>query len=73
MSRSIQNTAGRLAAAHPAFSFFNAMRDMAAIARQRKTLADLPAHLLKDIGVTETAAKKEAMRAPWDVPAHWRG
>lgn len=72
MSRSIHHTAGHMAAAHPAFGFFNALRVMAAVRRQRKTLAGLPAHLLKDIGISERAAHEEAARAPWDVPAHWR-
>ena len=73
MSRSTTHTAGRFAAAHPAFSLFNAMRDMAAIARQRRALADLPDHLLTDIGISKTEARAEVTRAPWDVPAHWRG
>ncbi|WP_333713482.1 DUF1127 domain-containing protein [Yoonia sp.] len=72
MSRSIHHTAGHMAATHPAFGLFNALRDMAAVSRQRKTLADLPAHLLSDIGISESAALAEAARAPWDVPAHWR-
>ena len=40
--------------------------------RQRRRLADLDAHLLDDIGVSEEQASREAKRAVWDVPSHWR-
>lgn len=40
--------------------------------RQRRTLADLSPHQLRDIGLTEEAAKREAARPIWDVPSHWR-
>ena len=40
--------------------------------RQRRTLANLTDHELKDIGVTRKEAQKEAARPLWDVPAHWR-
>lgn len=40
--------------------------------RQRRDLAKLDSHLLKDIGVTEAEAQKEANRPVWDVPNHWR-
>ena len=73
MSTSIHHTATRTAAAHPALGFIAAFRDMVAVARQRKALADLPDHLLSAIGVSADAAKQEAERAPWDVPAYWRG
>ena len=73
MSTSIHHTVLRTTAAHPAFGLFNAVSDMIAVARQRKALAALPEHLLSDIGVSAKAARAEAERAPWDVPAHWRG
>ncbi len=41
------------------------------LARQRRQLAKLEAHLLADIGVTKDAAISEATRPIWDVPAHW--
>lgn len=53
-------------------SFFGAVANYAAIARQRHALSQLDDHLLQDIGLTQTEAKSEADRAPWDVPAHWR-
>jgi uncharacterized protein YjiS (DUF1127 family) len=40
--------------------------------RQRHDLRALDAHLLRDIGITATDARREADRAPWDVPSHWR-
>ncbi|MEM1362712.1 MAG: DUF1127 domain-containing protein [Pseudomonadota bacterium] len=39
---------------------------------QRKDLANLDAHLLKDIGISPEAAKTEASRPIWDVPTHWQ-
>jgi len=39
--------------------------------RQRRTLAQLDPHLLKDIGITPEMARKEAIRPIWDAPAHW--
>lgn len=40
--------------------------------RQRRRLAQLDDHLLRDIGLTRAEAEAEAARAPWDVPSHWR-
>ena len=42
------------------------------IARQRRQLERLDAHLLKDIGLTDDAARAEARRPIWDAPDHWR-
>ncbi len=39
--------------------------------RQRRRLAGLDDHLLRDIGLTREDADREATRKPWDVPAHW--
>ena len=41
--------------------------------RSRRALAQLSAEQLHDIGLTVEDAAQEARRAPWDVPAHWRG
>jgi len=51
---------------------WSVLRQMMALYRQRSDLGRLDAHLLEDIGVSETAARTEARRAPWDVPGHWR-
>lgn len=42
------------------------------LARERRALARLDSHLLRDIGLTRDDATEEARRAAWDVPAHWR-
>lgn len=39
--------------------------------KQRKALYELDDHLLRDIGVTPEAARREARRPPWDAPDHW--
>ena len=42
------------------------------IARQRRQLGQLDAHLLKDIGLPDDAARVEARRPIWDAPSYWR-
>ncbi|MGI1662700.1 DUF1127 domain-containing protein [Palleronia sp. KMU-117] len=50
------------------------------VMRQRRALAALDARLLDDLGLTEAEVRREAARAPWDVPDdipwdvpnHWR-
>lgn len=42
-----------------------------ALAAQRRQLASLDDALLRDIGLTRAEARREAARAPWDVPRHW--
>lgn len=46
-------------------------RDGPALARQRRALAQLDDHLLRDIGLDRHAAWSEAVRPVWDVPRHW--
>lgn len=41
--------------------------------KQRKALSELDDHLLRDIGITPEAARREARRPPWDAPDHWLG
>jgi len=45
---------------------------MLGLARQRRDLSQLDAHMLRDIGVTPDEARAEARRPLWDVPRHWR-
>ncbi|MGB0661149.1 MAG: DUF1127 domain-containing protein [Mangrovicoccus sp.] len=45
--------------------------DLWGLIRQRRALAELDAHLLADLGLTETEAQREAARPVWDVPSHW--
>ena len=42
-----------------------------ALGRQRRDLAGLDAHQLRDIGITAQQAATEAARPVWDAPAHW--
>lgn len=42
-----------------------------ALARQRRRLAALEAHLLDDIGLTRQDALRESRRPAWDAPDHW--
>jgi uncharacterized protein YjiS (DUF1127 family) len=61
-----QRRAGALATL---FGFFE-------VSRQRRALLDLDAHLMEDLGLTEADVRREANKAPWDipwdVPNHWR-
>ncbi len=43
-----------------------------ALSRQRRALARLDDHMLKDIGLTRHQAYAEAQKRVWDVPASWR-
>ena len=43
----------------------------AALYHQRRALARLDARALRDIGVTTGAARAEAARPVWDMPANW--
>lgn len=48
------------------------MADALAARRQRRALAALDAHSLRDLGLTRDQALAEAARPVWDVPPHWR-
>ncbi|MDF0599874.1 DUF1127 domain-containing protein [Psychromarinibacter sp. C21-152] len=52
-------------------TLFGRLMALAALRRQRRTLAQLDDHLLQDIGVTRDAALRESQRPIWDAPAHW--
>lgn len=39
--------------------------------KERKALSQLDDHLLRDIGVTPEAARRESRRLLWDAPDHW--
>lgn len=45
--------------------------DLFQLWRERRALARLDAHALRDLGLEEGAAAAEAHRPVWDVPAHW--
>ncbi|MEO0682457.1 MAG: DUF1127 domain-containing protein [Pseudomonadota bacterium] len=40
--------------------------------RSRTALSELNADQLRDIGLSEETARKEASRPFWDAPSHWR-
>jgi uncharacterized protein YjiS (DUF1127 family) len=66
-------TTRTLGAARPARAFSLPLALWMSLSRNRKRLAKLDAHMLRDIGLTPELAKEEADRPFWDVPAHWRG
>jgi uncharacterized protein YjiS (DUF1127 family) len=51
---------------------FHRLLSLAAVLRNRRRLAELPGHLLEDLGLTREEAAAEARRPLWDVPPHWR-
>lgn len=66
---SISTTTGRAERPSGLMSLFGDMRELR---RQRTALAHLDPHLLNDIGLTRSEARREASRPAWDVPRHWR-
>ena len=54
------------------FGLVHRLGQIQALFRQRRSLATLDDHLLRDIGLTPEQARQEATRPLWDVPAHWR-
>jgi uncharacterized protein YjiS (DUF1127 family) len=50
------------------FGFFK----MFSLARQRRALADLDDHILRDVGLTRAQAEAEADRPIWDAPSNWK-
>ena len=53
-------------------TFFGRLAAAIAVQRQRRTLAELPEHLRRDVGLSETDIARELQRPAWDVPAYWR-
>lgn len=43
------------------------------VIRTRQHLAELDAHMLRDIGLSKADARAEAGRAPWDLPRDFGG
>lgn len=70
MSRSI---AARSARTTPRLRLLSRLLGLMSLHRQRRSLAHLDDHLLRDIGLTPEQAQMEATRPLWDAPAHWRG
>lgn len=53
-------------------SILSTVLDVLSLRRQRRRLAELDPHLLRDIGIAEDEARREAELPIWDVPSHWR-
>ncbi len=56
----------------PRRSFWQVLRQARQLARQRRALGVLDAHMLADIGLSREEARREAARPFWDAPLHWR-
>jgi uncharacterized protein YjiS (DUF1127 family) len=41
------------------------------LGRSRRRLGELDEHLLRDIGLTSTEARREAEKPVWNAPEHW--
>jgi uncharacterized protein YjiS (DUF1127 family) len=57
---------------HPA----TILRNLAAaghLLRERRALAQLDTHLLRDIGIDDAARQAELASPLWDAPQGWRG
>lgn len=50
---------------HHKFGFVAAIFEAIELRRQRRALAEMPDHLLKDIGLTREEANQEAQRPIW--------
>lgn len=48
------------------------LRRLVALHRERRALAALDAHMLRDIGVTDVERDAELAKPLWDVPQGWR-
>jgi uncharacterized protein YjiS (DUF1127 family) len=71
MSLSLNTAAIRSSCQPKPASLFARIGHFFTIARQRRALATLEPHLLKDIGVTPAQVDQEAAKPGWDVPNHW--
>jgi uncharacterized protein YjiS (DUF1127 family) len=63
---------GAASAGRPA-TLFGRLGAAVAVWRQRRALAELPEHLRRDVGLSETDIARELQRPVWDVPGYWRG
>ena len=43
-----------------------------ALFSERRKLAEMPDHMLRDLGITRSEALTEARRPVWDTPSHWK-
>ena len=52
-------------------SLVSRVMQLLTISRERHALKDMDEHILKDIGISRTAAEQEANRPAWDAPNRW--
>ncbi len=73
MTRSRSNQAVRFlgVSGHPKGQHRFGLLQLLALWKQRRLLAEMDDHSLRDIGLTRTEAMREAERPLWDVPSHW--
>ncbi|MDH3263381.1 MAG: DUF1127 domain-containing protein [Paracoccaceae bacterium] len=71
MSAAITRTLPQASRAVKGAGFLARISMALAALRQRRALAALPPERLRDIGISPEAARREAERPAWDVPAHW--
>ena len=72
MNLSIQNARINAACQPERPTLGHRISTLLAVARQRRELAALDAHMLQDIGVTPSQAVAESRKAIWNAPNHWR-
>ena len=60
----------RASVATPLHTMWRRGRLAAQVARERRELAALPPHILRDLNIDPLDAQREAARDPWDLPAH---
>jgi len=52
--------------------FWQVVTGAPALTKQRRELAALEPHMLRDIGLCREDARSESGRPFWDAPQHWR-
>jgi len=52
-------------------SVMSSIRQVFAVAHQRRQLRALDEHLLEDIGISRAQALEEGRQTAWSAPIHW--
>lgn len=71
MSYAAQNLLSAASCEPKARTLWQKLTAMSQLARQRRQLKALDAHLLRDIGVTRSEALAECKKLTWHAPDHW--
>lgn len=72
MSDTVLKIARQSPALQSRHSFLTWLLNVTSLHRQRRSLAQLDARLLDDIGLTRAEAIKESQKPVWDAPQRWR-